>query len=210
MLAMMTSILPISAVIPLHSTLMFGSLLSRSWLFRKHIYWPIVIPFAIGCVIGVVVGARVYVDLPDWLIALVIGCLMLSVWVPNVRWGMNIPKPFFFVGVVHSFMSTVFAYGGVFHAVILRTGLDKLQVTATIAGSLLTMGIMKVAGYATFGFDYIPYVWVILGAILISFAGTWLGKRVTHRISEEQFRIIFKVIMTLFGLRLLYQAWQFY
>lgn len=210
MLALMTSILPLSAVIPMHSTLMMGSLGSRVWLFWRYIYWPIVIPFAVGCVIGVFAGARVYVNLPEWLIALVIGCLMLSVWLPGVKWGERIPKPFFFVGIVHSFMSTVFAYGGIFHAVVLRTGLDKMQVTATIAGSLLTMGLMKMTGYVAFGFDYMPYAQLILGAILASFVGTWIGKRCAHRVPEKHFRLIFKSIMTLFGIRLLYQSWSLY
>ena len=210
MLALMTSILPISAVIPLHTPLMFGSLISRTFLFWRYIYWPVVIPFSLGCLIGVFVGARVYIDLPDWIIALVIGLLMLSVWVPNFKLPVNIPKPFFVVGIIHSFMSTVFAYGGIFHTIVLRNGLEKMQITATIAGSLLTMGIMKITGYATFGFDYMPYIWVIVDAVLVSIVGTWLGKRVTHHISEALFKLIFKLIMTLFGLRLLYQSWQLF
>lgn len=210
MLALMTSILPINAVIPMHSTLMLGSLISRSWLFREHIHWPIVVPFSIGCVLGVTLGAQVYINLPDWLITLVIGCLMLSIWLPSLKVATNIPKPFFVVGCIHSFISTVFAYGGLFHAVILRCGLNKLQVTATIAGSLLSMALLKMAGYSTFGFDYQPYFYVIFAAIAVSFLGTWFGKRISHHISESTFRILFKSIMTLLGLRLLFQAWQLY
>jgi uncharacterized membrane protein YfcA len=210
MLAITTSILPISAVIPMHSTLMFGSLISRCLLFRVHIHWSIVIPFAVGCLIGVATGALIYVNLPDWIVALVLSCLMLSVWLPSIKLSFKIPQPFFIVGVLHSFMSTVFGYGGIFHAVVLRTGLDKLQITATIAASLLTMGVMKMTGYAAFGFDFLPYSWIILCAIPVSFVGTLLGKRVIHHISDAMFRIIFKLLMTFFGLRLLYQGWQLY
>jgi uncharacterized membrane protein YfcA len=207
MLAIITSILPITAVIPMHSPLLLGSLIGRIIFFWREIYWPIVIPFVGGCLIGVFFGARVYIDLPPWFIALILGCLMLSVWLPGFRWGGKIPKPFFWVGIAHSFMSTVFAYGGLFHPIILRTQLNKLQLTATIAGSLLTMSLLKIVGYISVGFDYRPYVIVIISAIAISFLGTWMGRHVTNLIPEQHFRLIFKLAMTFFGLRLLYRAW---
>lgn len=210
MLAIMTSILPISAVIPLHTPLLFGSLMSRTLLFWQHIHWSIVFQFSLGCLLGVYLGARIYVDLPEWIIASVLGVLMLSVWMPNIKITKLIPKPFFHVGVVHSFMSTVFAYGGLFHVVVLRTGLKKMQITATLASSLLTMGVLKITGYTFFGFDYTPYTWVIVSAIGVSIIGTYLGKKMTHHISEDTFRVVFKSIMTLFGLRLLYQATQLF
>ena len=210
MLAIMTSVLPINAVIPMHTPLMFGSLISRTFLFWRYIHWPIVMPFSLGCVLGVFIGAHTYVNLPDWVIAVVIGLLMLSVWLPGIKLSGDIPKPFFLIGVIHSFMSTVFAYGGVFHAVILRTGLEKMQITATLGGSLFVMGLMKLAGYASIGFDYMPYIYVIVVAVIVSIFGTWLGKRVTHHISEQLFRLVFKLIMTLFGVRLLYQAWHLF
>ncbi|MGS2723147.1 sulfite exporter TauE/SafE family protein [Porticoccus sp. GXU_MW_L64] len=207
MLAMMTSLLPIQAVIPLHSPLMFGSLISRIALYWKDIYWPIAKPFSLGCLIGVFAGAQIYVNLPDWIIALVLGVLMLSVWVPDLP-ARNLPKPFFWVGAIHSFLSTVFAYGGVFHAVILRTKLQKQQVVATIAGSLLTMGILKMTGYMLVGFDYRPYLPLIAAVFLVSYLGTWTGKQVLVRVSEQNFRLTFKLILTFFGCRLLYQAWN--
>lgn len=208
MLVMMTSLLPIQAVIPLHTPLMFGSLISRILAYWRYIYWPVAKPFALGCLLGVLIGTQVYFSLPDWLIALILACLMLGVWLPDLQIGKKIPKLFFWVGVIHSFLSTVFAYGGVFHSVVLQTGLNKYQITATIAGSLFTMGVLKMIGYVIFGFDYQPYILMIAAAFLVSFLGTWSGKRVIGMISEQHFRLIFKLLMTFFGCRLLYQAWE--
>jgi len=70
------------------------------------------------------------------------------------------------------------------------------------------MNIFKVSGYTTFGFDYRPYLPVIAVAILASFPGAWLGKKLAHRIHEHHFRLIFKVIITLVAFRLLYRGWQ--
>ena len=90
---------------------------------------------------------------------------------------------------------------------MVRTKLNKLQITATLASGLLIMNVFKLSGYTSFGFDYKPYLSVIVMAILVSFHAAKMGKGMLHKISESQFRRIFKIIMTVFVLRLLYRAW---
>jgi uncharacterized protein len=69
------------------------------------------------------------------------------------------------------------------------------------------MNFFKITGYVTFGFDFKPYLAVIVLAILVSFPAAKLGKALLHKISEKQFRSVFKIIMTVFAIRLLYRAW---
>jgi uncharacterized membrane protein YfcA len=69
------------------------------------------------------------------------------------------------------------------------------------------MNIFKITGYVTFGFDFNPYLVVMLVAILVAFPAAKLGKSMLHKISEKQFRSVFKIIMTVFALRLLYRGW---
>ena len=90
---------------------------------------------------------------------------------------------------------------------MVRTKLNKLQITATLAAGLMFMNIFKIVGYSTFGFDFSPYLLVMLLAILVAFPAAKLGKAMLHKISEKQFRYVFKIIMTLFAARLLYRAW---
>ena len=44
MLAILSSALPITSAVPLHSWMMLGLSLGRFWYFRKEINWQIVIP----------------------------------------------------------------------------------------------------------------------------------------------------------------------
>ena len=90
---------------------------------------------------------------------------------------------------------------------MVQTKLNKLQITATLAAGLMCMNAFKIGGYTLFGFDYRPYLLVILLAIVAAFPGAKLGKALLHRISEKQFRSVFKIIMTVFAFRLLYRAW---
>lgn len=208
MLAVVATFFPIAAVVPMHSALMLGTSVGRSIFFRRYIHWPIAVPFVLGCLIGAPVGARIYVDLPEALIAVTVGVFILAaLWVPPLVWKPRIRHPFFFVGIVHSFLSTLFSFGGVMQPLMMRTTLDKLQVIATLAVSLLFMNVFKLAGYATFGFDFRPYISLIAVAVLAGVAGAGAGMQIVQRMPEDKFRMVFKVIMTALALQLFYRAW---
>jgi uncharacterized membrane protein YfcA len=204
-LAVTSFVLPVSAIVPIHSTLLIGSTSSRTLFFWRDIDWKIAGPFLVGSVFAVAIGSRIYVELPDSIIATAIGIVMLfAIWLPQVRWRPRLKHPWAIVGFIHSLLSTLFAYGALLHAVILHTGLKKRQIVATMAASLTGMGIFKISGYALNGFDYGPYLQIIVFAIAAAFLGTWIGKMIVDRISEALFRTVFRVLVTVTALRLLY------
>lgn len=204
-LAITSTVLPVTAIVPIHSTLLIGSTVSRVAVFRRHIDWKIAGPFLAGSVIAVAIGARIYVELPATIIATALAAVMLAaIWLPSVRWRPRLRHPWAIVGFVHSLLSTLFAYGALLHAVMLHTGLDRRQITATMAACLTGMSLFKISGYALAGFDYGPYLQIIALSIAAAFAGTWAGKLVIDRISEVAFRAVFRILVTLTALRLLY------
>lgn len=204
-LAVTSTVLPVSAIVPMHSTLLLGSTTSRTIAFRAHIDWHIAGPFLLGSVVAVALAARIYVELPDTLIAMAIGVVMLvAIWLPAVRWRPKLRHPWVIVGFIHSFFSTLFAYGALMQAVILHTGLTRRQVVGTMAVSLAGMQVFKITGYALNGFDYTPYLLTIGLSVLVAFLGTWAGKLVIDRISESVFRVVFRALVTVTALRLVY------
>lgn len=206
-LAVTSTVLPVSAIVPLHSTLLMGSTASRAIIFRDHIDWRIAAPFLVGSVVAVAFAARLYVEIPDQAIAGAIGVVMLvAIWLPAISWRPRIRHPWAIVGFIHSFFSTLFAYGALLHAVILHTGLARRQVVGTMAACLTGMGIFKISGYALNGFDYGPYLYMIVLSVLVAFVGTWIGKLVIDRISETLFRTVFRVFVTVTAIRLIYVA----
>jgi uncharacterized membrane protein YfcA len=204
-LAVTSTVLPVSAIVPLHSTLLLGSTTSRAIMFREHIDWRIAAPFLLGSIVAVAIAARLYFAIPDKAIAGAIGVVMLvAIWLPAIPWRPRIRHPWAIVGFVHSFLSTLFAYGALLHAIILHTGLKRRQVVATMAAALTGMGVFKVAGYALNGFDYTPYLLTIGLSVVVAFIGTFVGKLVIDRISETVFRTVFRVFVTVTALRLVY------
>ena len=207
LLAASTAVLPLTAAVPLQSAFAFSSLLARCAYFWSHIRWPIVGAFAMGSIIGVFLGAKIFVSLPEATIALLLGCLLLIfIWFPKVNWRIPFKHPFFLVGGLHSFLATMFGVGALLQPAILRTSLMKLQITSTLAACLITMDVFKITGYVSYGFSYADYIPHIILATIAGFAGTWAGKRVTHRISEKVFRLAFKSLITLVAVRLLYRG----
>jgi len=204
-LAITSTVLPVGAIVPIHSTLLIGSTTSRAILFWRDIDWKIAAPFLVASVVAVAIGARVYVELPDTLIAAAISIVMLvAIWLPEISWRPKIRHPWAIVGFVHSLLSTLFAYGAVFHAVILHTGLKKRQIVGTMAACLTGMSIFKITGYASNGFDYTPFLQIIVFSIAAALVGTWVGKLVIDRISEALFRSVFRLLVTVTALRLMY------
>ncbi len=206
-LAVTSTVLPVAAIVPIHSTLLIGSTSSRAIVFRHHIDWRIAGPFLVGSVVAVAIAARIYIELPETMIAAAIGVVMLiAIWLPGISWRPRIRHPWAIVGFIHSFLSTLFAYGALLHAVILHTGLGRRQVVGTMAACLTGMSIFKISGYAWHGFDYTPYAQVIVFSIIAAFAGTWIGKLLIDRISETLFRRVFRLLVTVTALRMLYLA----
>jgi uncharacterized membrane protein YfcA len=202
-----TAVLPISAAIPLQSVLSAGSLVARIVYFWEHIDWRIVRTFVIGGAIGVYFGTRTFVALPEAAISVLLGIILLIlIWMPKFNWRNPIKHPFFFVGVLHSYLGAVFGVGGVLQPFILRTKLLKLQITATLAICLFTLDVLKVWGYTSYGFNYLDYIPHIIGATVTGVMGTWAGKRANHLISEQLFRKVFKVMVSLVALRLIYKG----
>jgi len=204
-LAVTSTVLPVAAIVPIHSTLLIGSTSARALFFRSYVDWKIATPFLIGSIVAVAIGARIYVELPETVIATAISVVMLvAIWLPEVSWRPKLKHPWVIVGFIHSLLSTLFAYGALLHAIILHTGLNRRQIVGTMAMCLTGMGLFKITGYALNGFDYMPYIGIIVFSILAAFLGTWVGKMVIDRISEELFRFVFRALVTVTAIRLLY------
>jgi uncharacterized membrane protein YfcA len=175
-------------------------------LFWQHIDWKIVKSFLFGSVIGVFLGAQVFVSLSESTISLLVGCLILALtWGPRLKLRMPKRNVFLFSGISHSFIGTLFAIGCIIQPMMIRTSLLKAQVTGTLAACLFFMGLLKISSYMVNGFSYQSYGLYILAATTAGVIGAWAGKHSPIYISENMFRRIFKFITTLVALSLFYQ-----
>ncbi len=204
----MTLVIPMEAILPLQAAGMMSSMLTRMFLLRTHIEWAYVKTFFIGCLFGTTLGAMLYTSLPTSTVALALAVVMfLAAWAPKASFQLKLPHAEVIIGGIHSFVSTAFSFGGFMQAAIFRNSLfNRMQVTATIAACSCAMTLLKIPSYAGFGFDYGPYVGVILACWVMAIPGTWIGRHFLNRMPETLFRYGFKAMLTIVGLRLLWIA----
>jgi uncharacterized membrane protein YfcA len=114
-----------------------------------------------------------------------------------------LPRQFIYVGGLHGCFGTIFGVGLFLQPAILRTGLTRQQITGTLAICLLGLEVMKATGYVSFGFSYADYWPHILAGAVAGIIGTLIGKRLGDSMPEQRFRMVFRVLVTLAGLRLI-------
>lgn len=202
-LAASSAVLPLAAAIPMQVALNATSLIARIVTCWRHIHWPVFWMFAPTAAIGAIIGARVFVSLDEGVISLLLGGLLLAlVWLVPQGGALRLPRRFAFIGVIHGFFSTIFGVGLFLQPAVLRTDLARLQITGTLAACIMALEVVKAGGYAGFGFDFSDYLPHILAGSVTSLLGNMIGHRMGHRVSEARFRMIFRAIVTLVGLRL--------
>ena len=118
----------------------------------------------------------------------------------------RIPHPWFWVGIVHTFFSTISGVGGLFQSLMVNSGMSKQQIVATIAGTLVFMSLFKTVGYMVAGFDYRPYLLIIVLSWIGGYVGTWLGRKSLEKVSDRAFKILIRSMITLFAARLFFSA----
>ena len=203
-LAASSAVLPLAAAIPMQVALNATSLLARIITCWHHINWSIFAMFAPPAAIGAILGARVFVNMEEGVISLCLGILLLViVWGVPKGIKFSLPNRFALIGGVHGFLSTIFGVGLFLQPAVLRTDLARLQITGTLAACIMALEVVKAGGCAGFGFDFTEYWPHILAGAVTSIIGNVAGHRLGAHFSEARFRLVFKAIVTLVGVRLL-------
>lgn len=208
MLAAMASVMPPAAVIPLHGVIQLGSNAGRAFVLRDEVDRKVLAWFALGAFAGVVLGGSVVVVLPPGVLELLLGLFILySAWGAGFRKLRIADRGFALVGVATSFV-TMFV-GGTGPLVAAFVNPDRFGKEATVAthGACMTLQHgFKVAMFIVLGFAFGP--WLVLLALMIAagFLGTLAGRAVLLELPEKTFRCVFKTVLTLLALRVLWSA----
>lgn len=208
LLSVMATFLPPVTVIPTHGVVQLGSNAGRATILRRHIDKGLVLPFAIGSLLGIAIGARLFVALPTPVLQVILGLFVLaSVWLPKLKASSIPARGFVIVGVVGSFCTMFVGATGPFVASFISPDrLERHAVVATHATCMTVQHTLKVVAFGFLGFAFLPWVPLLAAMIGAGLLGTMLGRRLLDRLPHRLFSRIFKAILTLLALRLLYAA----
>ncbi|SMF46698.1 Sulfite exporter TauE/SafE [Tistlia consotensis] len=211
LLAVMASVLPPAALIPVHGVIQLGSNVGRAVVQRRYVVWTLVLPFVIGSLIGAFVGGQTVVTLPGWLLKSVVGLFVLyATWAPKLKLGDLKPAAFGLGGAIATFLTMFVGASGPFVGALLAPKpIDRLQMVGTFAVCMTLQHGLKILAFGLLGFAFAPWIGLIAAMVATGFLGTLAGTRLLHRLPEATFRLAFKWLMTVLAAELLIStAWS--
>lgn len=208
MLGVLAQVLPPQVIIPLHGVIQLGSNVGRAGMSWRHIDWKFIGLLIPGAVLGSILGHFVLVSLPPSVMYLTIASFILYLcWGPKLpklilgQWGIII------LGGITSFLTLfVGATGPIIAGFLKQMHTDKFRTVATFAAALSLQHIFKIMVFQVAGFELTPWLPLLVAMIISGAFGTWVGLNIMKRLPDKQFQQIFNWILTLFALRLIWQA----
>lgn len=208
LLAVMTQIVPISILIPVHGVVQVGANSSRALVQARHTRWELIGWFVSGCVIGAVVGGRMFVALPEDVILLTVGLFILwSVWgsLPPIRGSGRLILVT--VGAIASVLTMFVGASGPFVVAMFRQfDLNRTALVGTHATAMTLQHALKVVVFGFLGFAFGEWLPMLAVMVVCTFLGTAAGTLLLHRLPEEHFRTGLNIILTLIAVELVGEA----
>ncbi len=213
LMGVLTTYLPVASAMVLHGFIQIISNASRAFLLRQHIAWPIIARYAIG--IG---GALLLIVLIQWrptqpLVFIMLGLTAFLVWIPKSWVNIDASRPLQaeICGFLVQTLNTIAGVAGpLLDLFFVKTLLSRQTVVATKAATQVMAHAVKIVFW---GFPLIdllsksggsieagfPPLWVLAAVIPLSLLGTWAGGKVLDRMTDANFRVWTKYIVTATG-----------
>ncbi|MEZ5654107.1 MAG: sulfite exporter TauE/SafE family protein [Burkholderiaceae bacterium] len=208
LITVLLMILPPAAVLPLHGVVQAGSNAGRAAAMARHVRWPIAGWFTLGAVLGVSVGAMVFVNLPSrWLLGVLAVFILWSLWAPRLKASALPERGYAAVGALATFLTLFLGATGPLVAAFWDPArLGRHGVVATHAAAMTVQHALKVMAFGYLGFAFGDWLPLIAAMIASGFVGTLAGKWLLGRLPEAAFASIYKWVLTGLAVRLLVSA----
>lgn len=203
MLAVLATLLPAPAIIPVHGLVQLGSNVGRAALLLRHLFRPVLVPFTLGSLVGVALGGSMVVQLSPATIQIGVGGFIL--------WSVLATPPAFMrrsaalAGGFSSFLTMFFGGTGPFVAAFVKAqGLGRMAHVATQSTLMTVQHLLKTIVFGLLGFAFSDWFALIALLIAAGFLGTLAGSRVLARIDERRFKLALSGILVVLALRLIW------
>jgi uncharacterized protein len=208
MLGALAGTVPTHVIVAVHGLVQLGSNIGRAFLQKEHANWPLIARFSLGALIGVGIGAWLFVSLPERILLACLGIFILAmVWSPKPRLP-GFSKAGMMIGGIASSTLTMFvgATGPFVQALLLPFNLGRKAMIANQAVMMSVQHLLKIIAFSMIGVALVPWLPLIALMITSGFIGTVLGTKLLDRLPERVFQHILKGLLSVIGLDLLRRA----
>ncbi len=177
--------------------------LSKIYLFRKGIDKHIALKMGLSAIIAVIIGALLTNLFPQKELELIMGILVALLAIYLLFYSKNTIEQsngnLIKGGIISGFLAGLVGTGGAIRGLTLTAfGLEKNIFIATSA--LIDLGVdsSRAIVYALNGYVQKEMLSTLPPLLAISFVGTWLGKLLLKKISQQQFKrlVLWLILLT--------------
>jgi uncharacterized membrane protein YfcA len=191
LLAIMATVMPPTVLIPVHTFVQLGSGVSRTLIMWRRVMRATLLPL-----------------MPQSATLGILAVFILIVtWLPKLgRLGAQ-NKRFAMVGFGATFLGVfVSATGTLVAPFVASAANDRRDQVATMGALMISVHVLKLVAFSFIGFSVWPYAVLIGAMIATGAAGNWIGEIALNYTTEQRFRMIFQIVLTILALRLLWRA----
>lgn len=189
--------------------LYFFNTTTKTVVFREHIDRPLTLKIYATAFPGVALGSLFLLQVDATYAYLLLGflsLLYLALDLIGKNTKLAITTPILYLsGLVYGFLSGAAGTGGIIKVLVFRQiQLPKEQFVATMAATAMPLNIVKIGIFVYGGLLVWQDIPIIIGLLLASFLGVYLGKRILSHVSEVLFNHLVRLMLLGLSLRLLY------
>ncbi len=210
LLSFMSMVMPIATLIPVHGAIQFVSNFWRCYLLRSEIKKDWFLAFCFGSIIGTVIATLLLERIFNLEYASILIALMIfyTLFKPKKMPKIKIEtKGFVFVGLMIGFGSMFLGATGLILGVFFTdSGQKKNTIVATQASMQTFNHALKIIGYLYLGFNYAPWLALMLLMMITTLLGTSYGVKLLNKVPEQVFMQIYKTVLFVSAVKL---SWDF-
>ena len=206
LMLLMPGLIPLAAILPVHAVVQFVSNVARVGFAYRHVDWTLFTPVLLGSVVGAFFGSHGadFVSL-DWLPAVAGVIIMIVTWVPLGRFMPTGRSALFTLGFYQTGLGMLAGATGPLGAAVLGKINAQREWLVVNTGIYMTLnhGVRSVA-FSLLGFAFAPWwktIVIMSGATIF---GAWLGTRLRQRLPQSNFQQIFRWVITVLALRMIW------
>lgn len=204
LMGVLALVLPVSGAMVVHGAVQSVSNGWRAVLLRRWIDWRIIALYIAGSAAAFALLFSLTLQLPEAWLFIVLGLVPGLIWIPKKRLDLDARKPVHAAACGFSVtgLNVIAGVSGpLLDIFFVAEGTDRRMVVSTKAATQVISHSVKIAYYIApaLAAGAVPQPLWLLAAAPLAIAGTTLGARVLHKMSDVQFRNATKWIVTGIG-----------
>jgi uncharacterized membrane protein YfcA len=214
LLSLMTLVLPVKLIIPIHGLVQLFSNALRVYYLKKSVQLNFIKFYIIGLPLGAMLSVFFLRNVLNetWLLVMLAILISYSIFKPKKLPSLKIKNTSWsLVGLITGMLAILVGSVGPFLAAFyVRDDMDKEEIVATKATMQFLAHIIKIPSFIFIGFNYFEHITLTTIMVIGALIGTKMGVIALKKIDNKSFHYLFKIFLFIALVRIIYKLVSMY